>query len=103
MGRAEGDRALIAVDLQDWLLKCPASYTEASGITSFQKCWLSLPNKHVDILDKSRAKGNYKGGLGVAWSAGECLSVLQGREDVNYAVWRQDKDSTLHIFDMSER
>jgi len=102
--RADDDKILFAIDIYNRIHTTAVRYSAMPGIVSFQKCWISLPNVHIDLSSSAaRAKGNYKGGLGEAWTAAECISVLQDREEVNYAVWRQDKDNTLHIFDMAER
>lgn len=82
-------------------LKVDVPYHHASGFTTFQKIWMTLRNRHLDLTYGPR--GLYKGTLGEAWSIEECISVLLNRPDINYAVWRKDKDNMLHIFDTSQR
>jgi len=82
-------------------LKADVPYHHAEGFTTFQKRWITLRNRHLDLTHGPR--GLYKGTLGEAWSIEECIIVLLDRPDINYAVWRKDKDNMLHIFDTSQR
>lgn len=83
------------------LLKEVVPHHQMEGATTFHRKWMAMPDKHLDL--SHGPVGIYKGDLGEAWSEEECRYLLHNRSDVNYAVWRREKDGVLHIFDVSSR
>lgn len=82
-------------------LQASVPYHHLDGVTTFQKVWVTINNRHMDL--RKGPCGSYRGSLGQVFSNAECIGVLLNRPDVDYAVWRPDKDNVLHIFDMSKR
>lgn len=100
--REDSDKQLYVLKVpKRVLLKEVVPHHQMEGATTFHRKWLAVPDKHLDL--SYGPVGIYKGDLGEVWSEEECRHLLQDRSDVNYAVWRREKDGVLHMFDVSSR
>lgn len=76
-------------------------YHTAVGLTTLQKNWIPLRERHLDLSYGPRV--HYLGGIGTAWTTQECLELLLKNPKANYAVWLRDQDHVLHIFDITPK